>query len=165
MKLFFASLTVALFLAGDAVDGKKVIGGVKISGSDKGGCAELGMNTNCDAGFSVNAKMYDDGSVTGTWQDSGMSNVHIKPNCISFRRKYKAVVGGIVTSSGSNVYPVGSTVVTVVRQDPDKYTFTAPAGDKDCETFDIKQFGKLLEHEGGKVEVKRPAKGSYNLRG
>jgi hypothetical protein len=80
----------------------KVIHHVSLGSDDV--CTFIGQPNGCNANFSLTANMYEDGFVTGQWQDSfggGGEGIHIDIDCAVFVDEpfgYKdAIVSGIIT--------------------------------------------------------------------
>lgn len=157
----YFSIAALLVLA--SVNAVEEIGSVHMVGTDRGMCEELGWDDpDCDAPYSLHARLYDDGTVSGNWKDEGEGFLEIEPNCIKFgvgKKGNKAVVSGIVKRSESRkVYPIDSTAVTVVKDGRrgDMYTFIVPADEGvDCNNFDITRLGRLAPFDG-EVTINKP---------
>jgi hypothetical protein len=110
MKLFapFTFLTASFFIVENASarllgDEPQVVARVRVTGSDAGGCAFLGLPPDCDENYTLNANKFADGKVNGVLQDSfGDSDAkfHAKIDCLETKEAngYKvAILSGIET--------------------------------------------------------------------
>ena len=143
---------------------------VSVGGADI--CDALGQKTGCDANFSLQAKQFADGSVSGQWQDTfagGGKGVHVAIDCLEVSGN-RAALSGVVTHGTTNggVDVTGLRALTVIadngtsQSDPaDQISFTQiewPFGN-DCHDaiigVDLGLFdGILFDLVHGQVKVR-----------
>ena len=110
-------------------------------------CEAFGLPNGCDGNFSLNARLYEDGTASGEWQDtfSGGGGIHVKIDCAHFGETdgtQWAVIAGEVTNGDPN-FP-GNRAVTLVVDNVfgsgvDAMSFTFPF-DGDCQELDASDF-------------------------
>ena len=75
-----------------------IIHKVSVGGGDA--CEAFGQPPGCDGNYSMNARMYSDGSVHGQWQDTfsgGGIGLHVSIDCLMVIEGNSAIVGGYIT--------------------------------------------------------------------
>lgn len=135
---------------------------VNVGGNDI--CEGLGLPPGCDENFSLTARMYADGSVSGQWQDSFAGDdgegIHVAIDCL-FVVGNTAVIGGFITEGLEGGVDVsGQYAVTAVvdngtsHNDPaDQISFSFfPATPGIC-GYDIGAF-PLIDIRKGQVRIR-----------
>ena len=105
---------VCMLAASVSAAGNPVIHSVSAGGPDA--CEAFGLNPGCDASFSLQAKMYADGSVTGQFVDKfgnafGGGRIHAVIDCL-YVDGNEAWVSGVITQ---NSYPFSSYQTVAAR--------------------------------------------------
>ncbi len=131
-------------------------------------CEAFGLPAGCDENFSLSARMYADGSVSGQWQDSFAGDeddgIHVAIDCMVIVGDNAAIVGGYITEGMFGEFDLsGLYAMTAVsdngtsHNDPaDQLSFSYIEGfdfiDTDCSLYSM-DFFQLLDITKGQVKV------------
>jgi len=131
-------------------------------------CEAFGLPPGCDENFSLSARMYADGSVTGQWQDSFAGGedegIHVAIDCMVMVGDNAAIVGGYITEGiAGGIDLSGLYAMTAVadngtsNNDPaDQLSFSYIEGfnfiETDCSLYSM-DFFALLDITKGQVKV------------
>lgn len=135
---------------------------VSLGGADI--CGAVGLPPGCDANFSLSARLYDDGSVRGQWQDTfvgGTGFIHVTVDCLNVVDN-GAVLGGVITAGrgpgGTDLTGLRATTAVVdngtsAKDPPDQMSFSFFPNDADCTTLSPSNF-PLMDLTKGQVTVR-----------
>ncbi len=142
-----------------------VVHHVSVGGADV--CEAFGLPPGCDANFSLEANMYDDGSVLGQWQDTfsgGGAGIHVAVDCINIVGN-GAVIGGVITHgtrvNGEDVTGLRALTAVVnngtsANDPPDQISLSFIDLPFDCDDVtpaDFAALGFLFDITNGQVKV------------
>lgn len=157
-------LVILLMVVSIASAGGPILHKVHVGGPDL--CDHFGLQPGCDANFSLNAKLFVDGSVSGQWTDQfggGWGGFHAVIDCLSVEGN-EAWVSGVITQgvfhdleTGEDFdftgFPVGTRLVdngTSANDPPDQISFSFVGDSTSCtEQPDY----ELLDVPRGQVKV------------
>lgn len=122
----------------------RVIHRASLGGEDY--CEAIGRPTGCDANFSLIALEYEDGTVSGQWQDTfgdEGEGIHVAIDCLHVVGNV-AVIGGVIThgtaygrdAAGERALTAVVDNGTSANDPPDQLSWSYhPAGDRDCHDY------------------------------